>query len=221
MGKKNKFENIIAQEKNNEIVIYPEKKEDLYLNFFKSNIDFLKEKERIMFIKHTEDIIRVSDEYGAYIAYLKENIPDQNHCAFHSNIVETDKVKIEMHHGPIFNLFDIVEITLISLLKNNEKISTFRVFEKVLRDHHNNLINTIPLCQTCHIVAHNRKPGVKRPFLMLEHSFGNFVGFLTKYSDCLSYQHINKIRNYLHLKDYYGKHSDEDNVLKESIKSFK
>ncbi len=221
---KNQFENIEAEkDTEKKVVIYPKKNQALYLNFYKTNVDFAKEKERTMFIKRTVDIIRLSDEYWGYIAHLKNDIPEQNHCAFHDMIFDSEGIKIEMHHGPVFTLYDIVEITLLYFLKNNKKISSFRIFDQVVRDHHEHLINTVPLCKTCHLVAHNNKPGLKKPFIHIAQSFGNFVAFVTKYADSLTYQHINKIRFYLHQEKYYEEHPEakEDTVLKESIKSFK
>jgi len=218
--KTNTFENIIAEDNEEKIKIYPTEKNQIYLNFFKNEIDMSKEKERVMFIKQTEDIIRISDEYAGYIAHLKEDIPEQNHCAFHSLIFDTEKVKIQMHHGPIFTLFDIVEIVLLYFIKNKKDISTFQIAEQVLRDHHAHLINTVALCDNCHITAHNYKPNIKKPFITLEHSFGDFTSFLKKYSDALTYQHINKIRYYFHNESQYKKSDFNNTVLKEKITVF-
>jgi hypothetical protein len=202
------------------ITIFPDKNREMYLHFFRDHVDLSKEKDRIFFIKCCEDIIRNSDEYKAYIAHLINDIPEQNHCVFHKYI-GIDNIGIEMHHGPIFTLFDIVEITILYFMKTNKLISDFRIFQSVMEDHFSHLINTVPLCKNCHLATQNHKNNVKKPFIGINQSFGDIVGFIKRYKDVFSYRHINKIRNYLHQEEWYRENSDDDVVFKESIKSFK
>ena len=70
------------------------------------------DKDKVKFIKRCEKVIRSSNEYRDYVAFLKENI-DMDKCAFWKNVSSENskRVKIEIHHEP-FTLFDIVSVVV-------------------------------------------------------------------------------------------------------------
>jgi hypothetical protein len=216
------LENIVSKSTDNNIVLTLKQNEDCFLPYFRQEINLSDEKERTHFIKRIEKIVRVSPEYGMFIAHMKEDVPGMKNCAKFSNITD-DNVPIEIHHGPIFTLFDICEIVLIHFLKSNEKkISTFLIAKEVLEDHRNHLIQVVPLSEMVHAAVHPKKPNVRPEFISIDSAFGDLVGFIIKYKNAISYNHITKIRRYLYeYNQRKDKKSDFYTILNESIKSFK
>jgi len=217
----NKINNLVSVEKGNDIIITPNQDSKYFLSYLRNNINIMNEKDRREFISCTERIIRVSKDYSKYIADLKSTIPGAKSCALFNNI-DDSMVPIEMHHGPIFTLAEICVIVLNHYIKNNKEIDSFDIAEEVLEDHYDGLIQTVFLCKMAHNIVSNKKIQ-KNAFISLDHAIGNIVGFITKYSDSITYYEINKIRNYLYLSDLYNKQEGPSiyDYLKETVKSFK
>jgi hypothetical protein len=163
-------------------------------------------------------VIRTSKEYSAYIKYLKD-IVGLRQCALYRGIDDT-KAPIEMHHGPIFTLFDIVEIQIAYLFKKGLPINSFRITHNVLKDHWNNLIQVVMLCKAAHVAIHNeRDRNRKRYFIPQERSWGDINGFINKYYDAFTINHYEKIKRYIKEYNEYeaGNKKEEDKLFTNKI----
>lgn len=123
-----------------------------------SNIILFKnEKDKTKFIKNCELLIRGSDEYKDWIAYLKE-YKDMDKCAVFQNLNSTEmkKIKLEIHHGP-FSLFDIVTIVVNKYIREDIPLDYFDISEEVMRLHYENRVGLIPLSKTVHKLVHDGK----------------------------------------------------------------
>lgn len=173
----------------------PMNKKDKY---FMNPVDFIK------FIKSVETLVRCSKEYARYIAYLKNEVGLRSCALFHN--IDDSVAPIEMHHGPIFTLYDIVEIQIAHMFKNGDAINSMSVANNVLKDHFDNIIQVVMLCQMAHKGVHNfTKTKDKKFFLSADGAFGDFKKFVEKYSDALTVQHVSKIKNYL---KFYAEYSE-------------
>ena len=167
-------------------------------------VPFLKEESYtvdnssfIRFIKNVEMQVRTSKEYRAYIRYLKEDLtPPLNHCMVYSHITD-DMAPIEMHHGPIFTLFDIVEIIIGWHFRSGIPFSSSRIFYETMNEHRLNHVQVVMLSEAVHKAIHNNKKGVEPYFLDYKMAHGDIMSFLAKYYTGLSFQHIGKIKGYL------------------------
>ena len=105
----------------------------------------------------------------------------------------TDRaVTIEMHHGPIFTLYDICEIGVDYFLSKKMKITTFRIAKWVLDEHFANRIQVVMLSTTMHQEVHDRQI-----FLNMQQAWGNLHEFLKRYK-------LNR-----DLKEKYNRYVDE------------
>jgi hypothetical protein len=168
-----------------------------YLPFDKSPLDLSDPKIRDKFIKGVEKNVRTSKIYKRYIDYLKRE-KGLNHCAVFGNIESAKKggkTKIEMHHGPIFTLYDIASIVLEKHLSMpNPKINTFDIAEEVLDLHRRNLVQVVMLSQTVHKSMDNKE---KAPFITMDMTWGNLMGFIEEYGQYFSPQHRSNLKKYI------------------------
>ena len=172
----------------------PLNKKDKY---FMNPVDFIK------FIKDVESLIRKSKEYSRYIAYLKNEIGLRSCALFHN--IDDSVAPIEMHHGPIFTLYDIVEIQIAHMFVNGEAINSMSVANNVLKDHFDNIIQVTMLCEMAHKGVHSfAKTKDSKFFLSADGSFGDFRKFVEKCKDSLTVQHVAKIKNYFKLYNEYS-----------------
>lgn len=196
------------------IVIGPEKQEKyIHLPFNKKDKYFNNPHDLIKFIQDVEKCIRTSKEYTNYIRYLK-NIVGLRNCSLFRDIDDT-KAPIEMHHGPIFTLYDIVEIQIAYLYKYNLAINSYRLTHNILKDHWNNIIQVVMLCKTAHNAVHNLNglKDKKKYFLSADAAWGNIDAFITKYYEAFSLNHYYKLKEYI--KNYNLYKSDDSNVERE------
>lgn len=167
-----------------------------YLPFDKNEINLSDERVRDQFIKAVERRVRRSKLYKAYIDYLKTDCK-LTHCSVFGNI-EADKkskTKVEMHHGPIFTLYDIVSIVLEKHLREPHcEINTFDIAAEVLDLHRRKLVQTVMLCESVHKSMDNPKMA---PFISLDQTFGDIFGFIKEYHEYFSPKHIASIKNYI------------------------
>ena len=122
----------IVDAKTSFYTIHMYKKED-YFNNYESYINF---------VKGVEKAVRTNDRYKKYINYLKKEVK-LDRCQVLKNVTDED-AEIEMHHGPIFTLFDICAVVLEYFLLRQWKISTLRIADVVLDEHQKNRILTTP-----------------------------------------------------------------------------
>ena len=191
-----KMVNIISKETSNGTVqVCMEDAQYYYLPFDKSPLDLSDSKIREKFIKSVENRVRRSKLYKAYIAYLKVDCK-LDRCSVFGNIKSKkgDKTKIEMHHGPIFTLYDYVSIVLEKHLRENANdINTFDIAAEVLDLHRRKLVQTVMLSETAHKSMDNPKIA---PFLSLDMAFGDLVGFIKEYGQYFSPKNRADLKNY-------------------------
>jgi hypothetical protein len=187
------------------IVIGPEKEERfIHLPFNKKDKYFSNPIDMIKFIKDVEAVIRGSKEYSRFIRYLKEDVGLRS-CSILTE-VDDSLAPIEMHHGPIFTLYDIVEIQISYLYKNNMPINSCTLAHNILKDHWDRIIQVVMLCKTAHIGVHNFNNGKetdKKYFLTSDSSFGNINEFISKYHNAFTIDHYNKIKNFIYQYNIY------------------
>lgn len=142
------------------------------------------------FIKGCEHAVRKDDRYTAYVGKLKSHGLDR--CAILGNIKNDSKVSLEMHHGPIFNLFDICDIVTRALLVRGEKeLTTFDVGDAVLTQHEKDNIMIVMLSKTPHKGAHVNL------FIDIKSTFGRIDRFIDEYEDGMIEEHWDFLSRYL------------------------
>ena len=194
----NKMVNVVSSSTaDGNVLISVENARYYYLPFDKSPLDLSDPKIRDKFIKGVEKNVRTSRIYKRYIDYLKRE-KGLNHCAVFGNIESAKKggkTKIEMHHGPIFTLYDIASIVLEKHLSMpNPKINTFDIAEEVLDLHRRNLVQVVMLSQTVHKSMDNKE---KAPFITMDMTWGNLMGFIEEYGQYFSPQHRSNLKKYI------------------------
>lgn len=171
-----------------------EAKDDPYtsISLYK-DVDFFRDdKEYTKFIKNCESRVRTSPDYKVFISWIK-NILGVNFCQVSSHIYDTDAT-IEMHHGPIFTLFDICEVMLNFFLKKGKKINTVRVADAVLQEHFDLHVQVVMLAITNHEAAHNRDL-----FLHVNQGIGNLTEFIGIYANFLEDIQKYKVWHYINM----------------------
>lgn len=191
-----KMVNIISKQTvNGNIQVCMEDAQYYYLPFDKSPLDLTDSKIREKFIKSVENRVRRSKLYKAYVAYLKVDCK-LDRCAVFGNIKSEkgDKTKIEMHHGPIYTLYDYVSIVLEKHLVNNSSdINTFDIAAEVLELHNRKLVQTVMLSESVHKSMDNPKVA---PFISLDMTFGDLLGFVREYGQYFSPKHRSDLKKY-------------------------
>ena len=163
---------------------------------FYKDVDYMFSLENeVAFIKAVERMVRTSKYYSRYIAHLKVDL-GLNFCQVKGNISEDEDAGvtdlIEMHHGPIFTLFDVVSIILNYMLAKDMKITTYSVANKVIEEHFKHRVQTVMLCETVHQLVHDNKV-----FLNYRQGFGDLYSFLEIYYEGLDEIMVNKIIDYI------------------------
>ena len=135
-------------------------------------------------------MVRGDARYTKYISYLKKECK-LDHCQVLKRIDDED-CKIEMHHGPIFTLFDICAIVTEYFLMKNWKVTTFRIAKQVLEDHLDNIIQVVMLSETVHEEVHARNI-----FINYHQAWGDMNKFVKKYIDAIGPEYRHKMNLYL------------------------
>lgn len=192
----NKMVNIVSkQTKKGNIIVSMEDTQYYYLPFDKSPVDLSDVKIRDKFIKAVERRVRTSKLYKAYIAYLKVNCGMES-CAVFGNVSssEKSKTKVEMHHGPVFTLYDYVDIVVNKYFQDKLDVNTFDIAAEVLDLHRRKLVQTVMLSESVHKSMDDPKHA---PFISLDMTFGDLFGFCKEYGKYFTPQHRNKLKTYL------------------------
>lgn len=166
---------------NNSMYQIPMYKNEQYFSNLESNSAF---------VSACEKAVRTNDRYKAYINYLKKVI-GLNYCQVMPKITD-DVAEIEMHHGPVFTLYDYCSIMIEYFLIKKKKISTFRIADAVLFEHEQNKIQTVMLSSTVHQEVHQREI-----FLNYKMGFGDLNSFIKKYSEAIGDDYIEKLNRYI------------------------
>ena len=98
--------------------------------FYKDEEYFSNLESYTAFVKSCEKKVRENDKYSKYKRHLQQEIK-LDHCQVFK-LLGTEDCDIEMHHGPIFTLFDICVVVLQYFLEKKWKISTFRIALELL-----------------------------------------------------------------------------------------
>lgn len=209
--------NIETLKENNNIILKPK---DGYFNlpFYLEQSVFYNSEEYTKFIKTVEKMVRTSSYYTDYIAELKMTY-GLNHCMILSNINDSTsddnkKVSIEMHHGPLMTLYDVVSLITNDCLFNEQSISSFKICDLVLKEHFQHNIQVIMLCKTVHQAVHKGKI-----FINPKQCIGDIGTLLEKYSDGITQELSSGINKYLSLVDKYET-SDNGLLITKEIKQW-
>lgn len=170
---------------------------DEYISFEAEPSDLLMDYDRYTkYVKGIEKNVRNDDRYTAYIAKVKQGGMD--HCAIMGNLPTDDpKLKIEMHHGPIFNLFDYCDVVLKACLKRGDRdVTTYKIADLVLTEHELDNVMIVMLSKTVHSSVHNRKLW-NGPFLDVKATWGKLERFVERWSSGMEREHWRYIDLYL------------------------
>jgi hypothetical protein len=180
-------------------IVYLKTKNNIYVDspvstyripFYKDPEYFSNWESYTQFVKEVEKMVRHNDRYNKYIYYLKNEVK-LNHCQVLSNLDDED-CTIEMHHGPIFNLYDYCEIILEYFLLRGWDITTFKIADTVLREHEKNHIQVVMLSSTVHQEVHARDI-----FINYRHAYGDLNAFIRRYGIALNDDHKEKLNRYI------------------------
>ena len=164
------------------------------LEFEKSAEFFSSLESRTRFLKDCERLVRDNDRYSKYIHRLKTKVK-LNRCQVLSGLTDMD-CTIEMHHGPIFTLYDYCEIMVDHYMRKGWKITTFRIAKQVLDEHWADRIQVVMLSTSMHQEVHDREM-----FLNMRQAWGDLNSFLKRYT-------LNP-----DLKDKYDRYVDRSMIL--------
>lgn len=175
------------------------------------DISFNKRKEwfsdldnYVRFIKACEKLVRKHPDYDQMVSDIREYYMD--HCQVLGNISREDAV-LEIHHGPLFTLFDIVMVILNHLLKQEDAhITTFNVSKIVLQEHREGNVQLVVLSKTVHQLI-----DTGQIFINLNQGIGNIQKFIDKYRDGIDENMANKINNYIDMSKKYD--STDNSIL--------
>lgn len=161
-----------------------------HILMYKNEEYFSNYENYVNFVKGCEKLVRTNDRYSKYINYLKKEVK-LNKCQVLRNVTDED-ASIEMHHGPIFTLFDICAIVLEYYLLKKWKISTMRIADTVLDEHQANRIQVVMVSTTVHEEIHNGDL-----FINYHQAFGDINAFLNKYKDAISDEYREQLNRYI------------------------
>ena len=167
-----------------------------YLTYGAEKRELLGDYDRYQkFVKGCESVVRNDDRYRDYIARLKEGGLD--HCAIMGNLPGDDpQLKIDMHHGPIFNLFDICDIVLRARLLRGFSDRTFTIADLVLAEHEANNIMIVMLSRQVHLGGVHNKKTTRGVFLDIRATWGRLDRFIDRWHDGMVREHRQYIRRY-------------------------
>ena len=143
------------------------------------------------FVKAVEREVRASQEYKIFINWVKKTL-GINFCQVCSSIFESDNVEIELHHGPLFTLYDYVSVILNKYIDNDIPITTFAIADEVIEEHFQLRVQCVMLSKTGHEAVHNGDI-----FLNLKQGIGNVSEFIKKYSLYLTDDQKYRIARYI------------------------
>lgn len=180
----------IIYDKNN-ITSIIDARTSLYTLPYYKDVDYFSNYESyVNFVKGIEKMVRNNDRYKKYINFLKKEVK-LNRCQVLKNITDED-ASIEMHHGPVFTLFDICSIVLEYFIIKKWKISTLRVADAVLDEHQKNRIQVVMVSTTVHEEIHNGDI-----FINIHQAYGDLKAFLKKYSDAINDEYREQLNRYI------------------------
>lgn len=168
--------------------------DDMYNNimYYKDNDFFMDSINYSKFIKGCERLVRTSKDYSKFVSVIKNEF-GIDYCQVSPKIHDVD-TQIEMHHGPLFTLYDICEVITNYFLMSNFKVNSFRIANQVMQEHWDLRVQVIMLSTTNHEAVHNRDI-----FINYNQAIGDIDSFIKRYTPYLSDEQKYKIWNYFNL----------------------
>lgn len=182
------------------------------LPFKQDNMIYMDTKKYVKFIKKVELLVRTHPDYRKYIAHLKEH--GLNHCMILGDL-EDEHCSIEMHHGPILNLFDYCSVITAYLIKTKGTCTTFEVADIVMGEHRLHNVQIVMLSTTMHQMIE-----AQNIFIHPKQSFGRLENFIEKYKLGFNPNQIYTIQKYLELAETQNTNVDDTLGLRETIKNW-
>ena len=157
----------------------------------KSKYDFDDIAEYNKFVKKVENMVRTSKEYKFFINWVKNTL-GINFCQVSSGILSSEKVDVELHHGPIFTLYDYVSVILNKYIDTSTPITSFAIANEVIEEHFQLRVQCVMLAKTNHEAVHNGDI-----FLNIRQGIGNISEFINRYSKYFTDDQKYKIARYI------------------------
>lgn len=170
------------------------------------------------FVKDCEYAVRHDPRYANYISHLKTYGFNFDVLQYGLNNEKFPDLPIEMHHGPIFNLYEICSIVIDHMLNVGMDVTTFDVAKAVLDEHECHNIQVTMLTKTNHELAHDGKV-----FIHLNQCFGEPINFIKNYKRGIRREHLYSLEKYINLcKEYDATDNDylELSNLTKKIKKY-
>lgn len=188
--------------------------DDEVLKFMQSKEDLSDPDDFESFVKATESLIRNDPRYSNYIYELKSR-------GFNKDVMQSDidnekfpNTDIEMHHGPMFTLYDIVSIVTDHLLSQGNKVTTFGVAKLILCEHELHRIQVVMgLTKTNHELVHDGKM-----FIHIKQSIGDVMAFIKDFKYGLRREHLYTLQEYLNLCKKYDATDNDYLMLTKVVK---
>lgn len=160
------------------------------LPYYKDLDYFSNYESYVKFVKGIEKMVRTNPKYKKYINFLKKEVK-LDRCQVLKNVTDKD-ADIEMHHGPVFTLFDICAIILEYFILKKWKISTARIARVVLNEHLQNRVQVVMVSCTVHEEIHNGDI-----FINIHQAYGDLKAFIKKYKDAISDEYREQLNKYI------------------------
>ena len=152
-------------------------------------------EDNVRFIKKIEALIRGSNEYKAYISYLRNDL-GMWHCSFLPNLdMSMDEIGLEMHHCPI-NLYTMVDIVITHRLARGQPVTSLSVADEVMNMHFENKVGMVPLSRSAHKLVHAGNLTV-HPLMV----HGDYLGFLRSYPDGVSEELVAQLLAFINVDE--------------------
>ena len=169
--------------------------DDEVLKIYMNKEDLADPDDFQFFIKSCELLIRKDERYTNYIHELKSRGFDKDVIQSGIDNGRFPNTSIEMHHGPMFTLYDICSIVTDHLLSEGEKVSSFKIAKIVLDEHEKNHIQVVMgLTKTNHQLAHDGKI-----FIHLDQTIGDIMAFIKTFKKGLRREHLYTLEEYIKL----------------------
>ena len=174
------------------------------ISYYKHKDYFMRLDNYVNFIKNTAKLVRKHPDYDQWVNTIREEQMD--HCQVLGNISRFD-AELQVHHGPLFTLFDYCMIVLNYLLaKDYDKITTFRVAELVILEHTAGHVQGVVLCKTVHQLIDTGEI-----FINLNQGIGNINAFIETYKDGIDDRMKEKMNSYIDMSEKFE--SSDNNIL--------
>ena len=175
------------------------------ISYFKTKDYFMRLDNYVNFIKSVVKLVRKHPDYDHWVNRIREEQID--HCQVLGNISRFD-AELQVHHGPLFTLFDYCMIVLNYLIsKDYNKITTFKVAELVILEHISGHVQGVVLCKTVHQLIDTGEI-----FINLNQGIGNINAFIDTYKDGIDDRMKEKINNYIDMSEKFE--STDNDILK-------